>query len=174
MRSFSTFLTLVMLAIFSAMMASALQYPSGAQFMPFIVVMPVAVLCLMQRLVDWRNPAASAQAAAQPGVPFCGGLALSEVPHEPEPSGRELVRREAVMMSYFLGFVGGLLLFGFWISVPVMLVSFLHIQARLSWAAALAAGLGGTLILYLVFEVVLGIRLHPGFATHSLFNALGF
>lgn len=173
MRNFSTFLTLVMLAIFSGMVGIAFQYPPGARFMPFIVGIPGIVLCLLQLLVDWRNPVVS-KAVAEPAAPFIGGLALPEVPHEPEPSGRELVRREAIILSYFLGFVGGLLLFGFWISVPVMLVSFLRFQARLSWAAAFAAGLGGTLVLYLVFEVVLGIRLHPGFATASVFNALGF
>ena len=174
MRNFSTFLTMVMLAIFSGMVAIAFQYPPGARFMPFIVGIPGIVLCLLQLFLDWRNPAGSAAEAAQPAARFVGGLALPEIPHELEPSGSEMVRREAVLWSYFIGFVGGLLVFGFWISVPIMLVSFLRYQARLSWAAALSAGLGGSLVLYLVFEVALGIRLYPGFATPSVFNALGF
>jgi hypothetical protein len=54
-----------------------------------------------------------------------------------------------------------------------MLVSFLRFQAKLSWRTAVATGLGASLLLYLVFEVVLRIRLHPGFATRWVFNAFG-
>lgn len=172
MKSFSTFLTAVMLAIFAAFVLIAFEFPADARFMPFIVGIPGLVLCVLQLLLDWRNAQSSNAAPVRERVPAYMIPSLPDA-GERQLSGRETVRREIVMWSYFLGFVGSLLLFGFWISVPVMLVGFLRVQAHLSWLVALAAGLGGALLLYLVFEVVLRIRLHPGFATDFVFSALG-
>jgi hypothetical protein len=172
MRSFSTFLTVIMLAIFTVMVTMAFGFPADARFMPFIVGIPGVVLCLAQLLADWRNAQLAPAAAAADLIPAFSGPPLPDT-GQPELSESETVRREIVLWSYFLGFVGGLLLLGFWTSVPVLLVSFLRFQASLSWKAALAAGLGATLLLYLVFEVLLRIRLHPGFATKFVFNALG-
>lgn len=172
MRNFSTLLTVVMLVIFSVMVAMAFQFPADARFMPFIVGIPGIVLCLVQLLVDWRKAQTVMVSPEAQALPALRGVTLPDT-GEPALSEGETVRREIVMWIYFLAFVGGLLLFGFWIAVPIMLVSFLRLQAKLSWQAALAAGLGASLLLYLIFEVLLRIRLHPGFATGFIFNALG-
>jgi hypothetical protein len=168
---FSTFLTVVMLAIFTVMVAMSFAFPADARFMPLIVGVPGIVLCLAQIFVDLRNARAPAVTSAVEPIPALRGLALPDT-GEPVLSEGETVRREIVLWSYFLGFIGGLLLFGFWISVPVMLVSFLRFQAGQAWRIALAAGLGGSMLLYFVFEIVLRIRLHPGFATQFLLKAL--
>jgi hypothetical protein len=54
-----------------------------------------------------------------------------------------------------------------------MLVSFLRFEGGVSWKASLAAAIVASLTLYLVFEVTLRIRLHPGFVTATVLKALG-
>jgi hypothetical protein len=169
--TFTTFLTVVMLAIFTVMVVMSFGFPADARFMPLIVGVPGIVLCLAQIFVDLRNAGAPAVASAAEPIPALRGLALPDT-GEPVLSEGETVCREIVLWSYFLGFIGGLLLFGFWISVPAMLVSFLRFQAGQTWRTALAAGLGASALLYFVFEVMLRIRLHPGFATQFLLKAL--
>jgi hypothetical protein len=172
MRNFSTFLTFVMLAIFTAMVAMAFGFPRNARFMPLIVGVPGMLFCLAQLVLDWRKARAIAVGAA-PAQPVAAlrGLELPDI-GEPILSEREVVHREIVMWAYFLAFVAGLLLFGFWIAVPVMLVSFLRFEGGVSWKASLAAAIVASLTLYLVFEVTLRIRLHPGFVTATVLKAL--
>ena len=38
----------------------------------------------------------------------------------------EVVRKEMIVWGYFLGLIGGILLFGFYITVPIFLVAFLR------------------------------------------------
>ena len=56
-------------------------------------------------------------------------------------------------VGYFVGFIAAVLVFGFYVSVPVMLVSFLRRQAEASWRFALLLGGGGDAVLYLMFGV---------------------
>jgi hypothetical protein len=76
--------------------------------------------------------------------------------------------RELIIWLYFAAFIAGVLIFGFYVAVPVMLVAFLHFETRFSLPRALLAGVGATAILYAAFGTVLQIRLHHGFVMHLL------
>jgi len=69
------------------------------------------------------------------------------------------------MWGYVVCFIAAVLGVGFYVSIPVMLVTFLRREAKASWRSALLFGLGATVVLYLMFGVLLQIRLHPGFLT---------
>lgn len=139
-------MTVVMLSIFVAMVGIASQYPPDARFMPFIVGIPAIALCLLQLGLDLRGAfgsEASAPAAHDGGT----------------------VRREMIMWAYFIGLVGGLLLFGFVLAIPVFVAVFLRHWARTSWRFALGLTAAASIVLYLVFVEGLGVALHPGFVT---------
>lgn len=136
--------TLVMLAILVAMVGMAAQYPPDARFMPWVVGIPAIALCLLQLGRDLR----AARHAA--------GEAQGE---------RSTLRREAAMGGYFLGLVGGILLFGFLLAVPVFILVFLRHWARASWPLALGLVAAAAVIYYLVFVQGLNVALHQGFVT---------
>jgi hypothetical protein len=98
-----------------------------------------------------------------------------EVAHEPllveqetDVSPREQVRREIALWGWFVGFIGAILLFGFWLTIPVFMVAFLRFQAGASWRMALLLGLGATAILVLAFEIMFRLEVHGGFLTEYL------
>ena len=136
--------TLVMLAILVAMVGMAAQYPPDARFMPWVVGIPAIALCLLQLGRDLR----AARRAA--------GDAQGE---------RRTLRREAAMWGYFLGLVGGILLFGFLLAVPVFILVFLRHWARASWPLALGLVAAAAVVYYLVFVQGLNVALHQGFVT---------
>lgn len=150
-------MTLVMLSILVAMVGIASQYPPDARFMPFIVGIPGIGLCLLQLGLDWRN--------SRPGSsPAAGGEAAA---HD---AGRP--RRELIMWAYFLGLVGGIVLFGFLATLPVFALSFLRHRARAGWGLSIGLTAIATLILYLVFVQGLNVALHPGLVTEYLRDRL--
>jgi hypothetical protein len=77
------------------------------------------------------------------------------------------------MWAYVVAFIGGVLALGFYVSVPVMLITFLRREAAASWRTTLLLGVGATVVLYLMFAVLLQIRLHPGFLTPLILRGVG-
>ncbi|SON57780.1 Tripartite tricarboxylate transporter TctB family protein [Hartmannibacter diazotrophicus] len=172
MNSFSTRFTVLMTALFGAMVAIAiLQFPAGARFMPLIVGLPGLGLCLLQLGLDARHAMGRRnyrfRNAQKAGKPEDEGQKV-----ESELEGATL-HRELVMWGYFLGFIAGVLCFGFYAAVPVMLTLFLRLEADMRLIRAAVVAAIATLALYFAFGVVLQIRLHPGFFTPSLLQAAG-
>lgn len=174
MNSFSTWLTAVMLVIFSAMVGiAAVLYPADARFMPFVVGIPGIALCVLQLGLDavrahdgqsWIYRFRSAPKAGKPAAPGEGEL--------PE-FGAHTRKRELAMWGYLLAFIAGILAFGFYVAVPVMLVTYLRREAQRTWTTALLLGGAATLVLYLMFGALLRIILFPGFVTPIILRGLG-
>jgi Tripartite tricarboxylate transporter TctB family len=172
MNSFSTWLTWVMLAIFTTMVGIATQYPEDARFMPFVVGIPGIALCVLQLALDAVRAYDGQftrifQTAPKAGKP------VETVDTEQAEFGRHTAKRELRMWGYVVAFVAGILTVGFYVSVPIMLVTFVRREAKSSWRSALLLGIGGTAALYFAFGFVLQIRLHPGFLTPLVLRALG-
>jgi hypothetical protein len=173
-------MTFVMLVIFVVMVWVAAGYPPNSRFMPFVVGLPAIGLCLLQLVLDARERRRAPQAAdprggfekAEESISRMAGRKVEfEIAHEPLPMGppelsaRETVRRELALWGWFLAFVGGILLFGFWPTIPVFLVGFLRFQAGATWRTTLLLGLGATALLIGVFEFVFRLDVHQGFLT---------
>lgn len=149
-------MSLVMLAIFAVMVGVASQYPPQARFMPLVVGVPGIVLCLLQLLLERaaaRRPAAVASVAA---VAVEAG------------SGR----RELLLWGAFIGLIASLILFGFWLTIPLFLLAFLRCYAKESWRFSLALSAAGSAALALVFHLGLGVALHGGFVLEPLLDLL--
>ena len=157
MKSLSFFMNFVMLAIFVVLGGVALSYSAQARFFPLVAAIPAILLLLLQIFLDVREAKKGGNVEpvpAEPGLPVT--IPLSQ---------RETVRREMIVWGYFLGLIGSILLFGFWITIPVFLTLFLRHQAEMSWLRSLIMGLGTSILFYLVFEKGLHAQLHPGFIT---------
>ncbi|WP_455274984.1 tripartite tricarboxylate transporter TctB family protein [Rhizobium herbae] len=167
--TFSTWLTIVMLVFFCVMVGMAMEFPAKARFMPLIVGVPAIVLCLIQLAIDlFHTPKTVFHGAPRAGVSHAAG---------PEPElpefGPHTVRQELMMWTYLVSFVTGILLFGFYASVPVLLLTFLRLQAEASWRFSAALAAAATVVLYLMFGVLLHLKLHPGFVTPWLLQMFG-
>ncbi|HTN98720.1 MAG TPA: tripartite tricarboxylate transporter TctB family protein [Nordella sp.] len=170
MNNFSTWLTLVMLAIFTTMVAIAAQYPEGAALMPYVVGIPGIGLCLLQLALDYRRATGMSsqrfRLAPKAGKPE--GLPLEE----PE-LGPQTAKREALIWFYFIAFIAGILLFGFYVAVPVLLITFLRREADTSVRFAFLLGGGGAIMMFLIFGMLLHLRLYPGYISPAILRVLG-
>ncbi len=158
MNSGRIFMSVLMLAIFAAMVAVATQYPPQARFMPLVIGIPGLVLCIYQLIVELRAR------SEPPEVVADGAVARSRAAEER--------RREVTLWVYFVALITSLILFGFWVTIPVFLTIYLRHAAGESWRFALGLGLAGSGILFLVFHKGLGVVLHGGFITAHLIERL--
>lgn len=178
-------MTLVMLGIFLAMVAIASRYPAEARFMPFVVGIPPILLCLLQLVLDARERRRAAPDTMPSDLEQAQDKVSRMVGHrvefdvgalpgatEAQLPPAETVRRELILWGYFLGFIGGILLFGFWAAIPLFLVSFLRFQAKTTWRTALLLGIGASVALFLVFERGLKVQVHRGFVTNAVLDRL--
>lgn len=183
MKSIPAPMTILMLVIFAAMLGVASTYPPEARFMPFIVGFPAIGLCLLQLGIDFYRRRApevgdddALKEAEDQVARMSGHRAQFDMPSEnamftdTDQNERTMVRRELIVWGYFLGLVGGILLFGFHVTVPVFLVTFLRFQAGATWRNALIYSVGGAIVMFVLFEKVLRVTLHPGFITEFIVN----
>jgi hypothetical protein len=188
MKYSNSFMTVMMLAIFVALVGVASGYPPGARFMPFVVGIPAIALGLLQLGLDARErrhretevcETHSDMEKAENKVSRMVGRRMGfQISHEfmpgvgPEIPPEEMVRRERVMWGYFLGFIAGIILFGFWIAIPVFLLAFLRFQAKSSWLTSLSLSIGSSLVMYVVFERLFRVVLHTGLVADYVLQSL--
>ncbi len=158
-------MSLVMLAIFAGMVAMAATYPPETRFLPFVIGIPGIVLALIQvatEIVDARRAAAPAAAApARRATLRETTAAKAEAILEPPAD----VRREIVLLAYLVGLAAAILMLGFWLAIPLFVIAFLRFRERETWTLTLTLTASAWVVLYLVFDSVLGIIVHEGFLT---------
>lgn len=177
-------MNLVMLAIFAVMVGIATGYPPQARFMPFVIGIPGIVMCVIQlglELLAMRRrddgddddgksemKKAEEEVARITGrkMDFRDAEGATAIVVEESKEGR--VRREAIVWGYFLGLIAGILLFGFWISVPLFIASFLRYYAERTWRFSLLLTVIATTIFYCAFVLGLKVVLHEGFVVEAI------
>jgi hypothetical protein len=185
----NSYMTLLMLVVFTGMVLVASRYPAGARFMPFVIGFPAIALCLLQLFLDARE-----RRLARLGAIADAGLSDVEraeqqvsraVGHQvhfdvgnmllPSDAGidpREHLRRETIAWAYFLALILGIILFGFHVSVPLFLLLFLRYRAGVSWKMTIAGTALASFVLFFAFERVLHLPLHPGFITERVLDVI--
>jgi len=170
-------MTVAMLAIFVVMVGVASRYPAGARFMPFVVGIPAIALCLLQLFLDWRDSRrelAAPAAASAPSLPGEQPMQISmNAGMELPVFTPEVMRKELVVWGYILALIGGILLFGFYIAVPIFLVSFLRFYAEANWRLAILLPAGVSVFLYVMLTQVFRMNLHLGFVTEYVMDRIG-
>ena len=70
--------------------------------------------------------------------------------------------RELQVIAYVAGVAAGIYLLGFAVTIPIYLFTSIAFFGKQSIRTALTVALLTSLVIYLVFEVLLAYRLHPG------------
>jgi len=167
-----SFMSLVMMAIFATMMFIASSYPPGARFMVYVVGTPAIGLCLLQIFIDLsRRPPASSEGQNSTSEPKEASY-LELPPMEPPIPPDVKLKREIIIWTYFVSFIGMILFFGFWVAIPILLLTFLKFQAEATWKNALLLTVCGTGLFYLFFERILQVHLHRGFLAETTYDWL--
>lgn len=144
--------TFVMLVIFAGMSLIALQYPPKAQLLPLLVGVPATVMCLAQLILDIRRSRQEARVAGA----------------EDDEEAREERRRELSMFMWTGLFLAGILAFGFEFAAPLLVFAFLWIGQREWIVTAIIGAVSVWLIMYVVFNQLLGLPLFEGLLTRLI------
>ena len=147
-----TITALLMTVIFAVMVLIATQYPPDARMLPLVIGIPGTILCLIQL-----------------------GFELLSCHRKPPSSGDEAnleyanVSKELMFFLWFPGFIISVLLIGFVATALLMVFLFLRSQ-RESMKLSAGLSLGGALVLYTVFELVLMMPLFNGVIIQWIFS----
>lgn len=178
-------MTYFMIAIFGIMLYVASTYPAEARFMPFVVGVPALLLCFLQLFLDLRATEARARddrsemEKAEARVSQMTGRQMEFDAADIAPAftvsenpTAVVKSRELLIWGYLLAFMGGILLFGFYVAVPVFLLAYLYKEAGFHLArAALFSAIGSGVMLG-ALTWGLKLQLHAGFATSALLERL--
>lgn len=135
----------IMVVVFGGAVLLSFTYAPDARFLPLVVGIPGLILSVVQLIKELR---------AHPDFKI--------VPEEH--------RREVKMFAWFLGFVAGLVLFGFLYAGPVLVAVYLIFAGRERWYTALGAAVLTWAILFGVFERFLGLPLFDGLVSQWIFG----
>ena len=135
--------SLTMTVVFALFVAQAFLIRREAAVMPFLIGVPALVLSLSQLLVEMRKAASTSE----------------------EPI---FLPRERSTAIWLLGFVLGVIAFGFAVGAPLLVVGYLMFAVGLRWPAALIGG-GLCLAAMYALDKLLNIPLFEGLIIRYLF-----
>lgn len=181
--------SLLVLGFFVVMVTVALAYPAKARLMPLVIGIPGIAFSLLQLCLEIR---AAMRVVAKPRDArsefekyqdeinrFAGDtkVSLDIIKEEPTMTvteapmdAAEEARRLKVMFSYFFATVAGVIVFGFWVTIPVFLVCFLRFVEKDSWKFALMVAGIATAGIYVLFELVMHMFLFRGLLYEAMLD----
>jgi Tripartite tricarboxylate transporter TctB family len=135
-------------AVFSAALATAaayavftaLRWPPKAALFPLVMGIPLLVLALAQMLIELRAPQPPA------GPPGAGMAALA-------------------ILAWMAGFIVLVLLLGFPLAVPLLIVAYLRVAGREPWPLSIALAAAAWGIFHLLFQKLLHFPFEAGLLT---------
>ena len=137
-------ISLVMIALFAGAIYFSQGLPSSAAFMPMLVSVPGLILCLFQFALDFKNtPKAAAKTV---------------------PEAKDATQKsEFTMIVWLVVFSATILLFGFLVGGPILVIIFVRFASGDSWRNAAFAGLGTYAVLFSIFTWLLELQLYQGY-----------
>lgn len=143
------------IGIFAYMIFDMQEYSEKSALVPLVVAWPGLILSAAQFLLDLKSVLFSGSGAETPaeGVP------------ETEAGGflSEERKKEFVLAGWVVLIAVMILAVGFWVSIAVYVPLFMRFHGKESWKLSLGVGISGWVAIFLVFDVLLGVQLFPGF-----------
>jgi hypothetical protein len=134
------------------------DYPPRARYVPQVVAIFSMICLIMQLGLECFPGLADFYRKVEKAEIF----SLDQAVGEQRRGGGPELRLEIVAYSWLLVLLGGLLLFGFLISIPLYVLFYLRFQAQLNWLKSALYGVGTWIFVYLLFVRLFEIRLYPG------------
>lgn len=125
----------IMTSIFAAMVGMAAHYPPDARLLPYVIGIPGLILCIAQLIIEIKA-----------GSPAKDSMSWSELR----------------FLLWFPAFVASVLAIGFLGTALVMVFAFLRFDQKETLSLSAGFAIGGTVVLYLMFELLLDIPLFRG------------
>lgn len=144
--------TLVMLGLFTGALVMAYSLPPKAAFMPYLVGIPGALLCLLQLIIDLKH-GFQAKSADE-----------SETAEETSTGATE-----GQMFLWVLIFTATIIGFGFEYGGPIVVALFVRFSSKESWLNTLFAGGGTYAVLFGIFVWLLELQLFQGLIIEAVF-----
>ena len=135
----------VMVVVFATAVGLSFTYAPEARLLPLVIGIPGLLLSVIQLVKELRERS----------VPV-----VTSEEHA----------REWRMFAWFVGFVGGLVLFGFPYAGPILVATYLYFSGGEKWYVAAIAAVLAWSILYGVFERFLGLPLFEGLVYQWIFG----
>ena len=135
----------IMTLIFGTMVALASTYPEDARLLPFVIGIPGLALCVIQLAIElWKRAKLSEPAGAP-------------------PENAVSIASEVKYFLWFPAFVASVLAIGFLGTALVMVFLFLRFGQKEPLKLSIIFSVCGTAVIYLMFEILLGLPLFMGF-----------
>lgn len=151
---------LLLLGVAIFFVVEAMGYNERARLVPILVGVPTALLIAFQIAID-HVPGFERFGPAQLKPGFMERELLARKGKAALPDD-EVRRRELTALGWVLGLGVALTLFGFYIVLPLFLVTFLRFVAGLGWGRAIVSAAVAIGILYSAFVWFLRVDLYPG------------
>lgn len=135
----SLLFSLLMLAIFCGMLFMSMGYSEKARFVPLVVGIPGLFLSAVQVAIEIRDHFK---------------VRLTE--------SKSVARKELVIICWIMFQLGLILIFGFWVAIPVFLLLFLRVHGKESWILTITIAACGWGIIFLIFNVLAKVPLYGG------------
>jgi hypothetical protein len=153
-----TLFSLLVLVFFGYLVWEAQEWRLQARLYPLAIGIPMIALAVINIVEELRGP--KKEAASNTPVDF-------QLTQTVEPA--VAVRRTLNMLSWIVGFLAGIWVLGFSITIAGMTFGFLKIQSRERWVMSLVLTASAWLVYYVVFERTLLLPFPEG----QIFRWLG-
>lgn len=158
-------MSLVMVVFFSGMIIISHGYPIEARLVPWVVAIPGLFLSVIQFVIDIIDIRKGKLKSAQDEKGFVRKKRVKSKVSFSQDKGStsDEFRKELIMMGWIVAVAALILLFGFWVGIAAFLPAFLRIYGKESWRLTLIVTGCGWAAIYIMFKVVLSVRLFEGY-----------
>lgn len=144
----SLLFSLLMLVIFCGMLVMSMDYSEKARFVPLVVGIPGFFLSFVQVVIELRA--------------FFKDRMIKNETNKPEIEDVQAAGKELSIICWTLFLLGLILVFGFWVAIPVFLILFLRYHGKESWVLAVVCAACGWGVIFIIFYVLVRVPLYGG------------
>ena len=137
-----TLFSLLVLVFFGYLVWEAGEWRLQARLYPWVIGIPMIVLAVINIVQELSGPK---EAGASDNAP-------SDFQLTQTVDRAVAVRRTATILSWIVGFLAGIWLIGFSITIAAMTFCYLKLQSREGWAMSLILTASAWLVYYALFE----------------------
>ncbi len=137
-----TLFSLLVLVFFGYLVWEAGEWRLQARLYPWVIGIPMIVLAVINIVQELSGPK---EAGASDNAP-------SDFQLTQTVDRAVAIKRTAIILSWIVGFLAGIWLLGFSITVVGMTFGYLKIQSREKWVMSLVLTASAWLVYYVVFE----------------------
>ena len=147
--------SMVLIAMTVGFVVASYQYPPASRELPLLVGWTTLIMLVIEFVSQGESRLGRVLQS------FLAGKGGDQPSVDIKPTGT--VSREIGAFVWVICVTAAVMLFGFYLTIPVYVAGFLRFRARTSLPVALMAGLGLTGFIYVLFEILMGYRLFYGF-----------